>query len=345
MNRQRLHKLMAACGVGSRRACEEIIAQGRVEVDGTIVTTPGTQVDSETQTVRCDGQVLRLEPMLYFLLNKPSGAICSMVSKAGRPRAVDYLPARMRDRRLFTIGRLDVDSEGALILTNDGELCHLVTHPRFGITKAYEVEVNGNPTRETIERMRKGVWLAEGRTGTVEVKLLRQSRERALLQMKLQEGKRREIRRICARFGHEVRRLIRVKVGPVELDDLLSGHTRKLSPEEIEALRDSASAVIRLGGATTARRTRPARRSRPVHGKPTHGRKVSSKTSRGSTDNAKRTRRKGGAGAPSASPGKRGAKPGGKRSVKGLGRLKRHGGQRAASSRSGRDRRGPGRRG
>jgi len=249
MTRQRLHKLMASCGAGSRRACEEMIEQGRVEVDGKTVTTLGTQVDSETQTVKCDGHVLRPEPMLYFLLNKPSGAICSMVSKAGRPRAVDFMPGKVRDRRMFTIGRLDVDSEGAIILTNDGDLCHLVTHPRFGITKSYEVEVKGTPTQATIERMRKGVWLAEGRTGSVNVKLLRKSRERALLGMTLQEGKRREIRRICARFGHEVSRLLRVKVGPVELDDLPTGRTRVLTKDEIEGLRKSANAVIRLGGA------------------------------------------------------------------------------------------------
>lgn len=267
MTRQRLHKLMAACGVGSRRACEEIIAQGRVEVDGEIVTTPGTQVDAETQTVRCDGRKLSAEPMLYYLLHKPRGAICSQVSQAGRPRALDFLPSRARDRRMFTIGRLDVDSEGALILTNDGELCHLVTHPRFGITKTYEVEVNGSPTQKTIERMRKGVWLSEGRTDAAGVKVLRHSRERALLGITLNEGKRREIRRICARFGHEVRRLTRVKIGPVELGGLLSGQTRVLTREEIDALRESANAVIRLGAAIprsrTARRGRGSRKPPP----------------------------------------------------------------------------------
>src|SRR5512134_1505412 len=116
---ERLQKFMAACGVGSRRACEEFIAQGRVQVDGRVVTRLGTQIDPETQVVRFDGQLVRGQPALHFLLNKPRGAICSQVTKAGTRRAVDFVPARARDRRLYTIGRLDVDSEGALILTND----------------------------------------------------------------------------------------------------------------------------------------------------------------------------------------------------------------------------------
>jgi len=248
MIRQRLHKLMAACGVGSRRACEEIIAQGRVEVDGQVVTAPGTQVDPETQTIRCDGQTLRAEPALHFLLNKPRGAICSTSSAPGTSRALDYLPPRARDRRLFTIGRLDVDSEGALVLTNDGELCHLVSHPRFGVAKTYRVEVEGVPSEDTLERMRKGVWLAEGRTGEVDVRALHRAKDRALLLVTLNEGRKREIRRLCARFGHEVRRLVRVAIGPIELGELQPGQVRALSPAEVAALRAAAHAVIRLGG-------------------------------------------------------------------------------------------------
>jgi 23S rRNA pseudouridine2605 synthase len=258
---------MAACGVGSRRACEEIIAQGRVEVDGRIVTLPGTQVDVDTQVVRCDGSTLRPEPQLYFLLNKPRGVICSHTSRPGTRRAVDFAPARGRDRRLFTIGRLDVDSEGTLILTNDGELCHLLTHPRFGVRKTYLVEVEGAPDDETIERMRKGVWLAEGRTGPVEVRLLHRGRQKTALELTLQEGKRREIRRLCARYGHEVRRLIRVAIGPVQLGALQAGATRALEREELAALRATADVVIRLGGGSRpAPATRAARSTGPRAG-------------------------------------------------------------------------------
>jgi 23S rRNA pseudouridine2605 synthase len=254
---------MAASGVGSRRACEEIIAQGRVEVDGQVVTRPGTQVDPETQVVRCDGSTLRTEPPLYYLLNKPRGAICSHMSKPGTRRAVDYAPARGRDRRLFTIGRLDVDSEGALILTNDGELCHLLTHPRFGVRKTYLVEVEGSPDDATIEKMRKGVWLAEGRTGPVEVRLLHRGRQKTALELTLQEGKRREIRRLCARYGHEVRRLVRVAIGAVRLGQLAPGETRILDAAELAALRETAEVVIRLGGGPGPGRTRSPRPPRP----------------------------------------------------------------------------------
>ncbi len=265
MTRQRLHKLMASCGIGSRRACEELITQGRVQVDGRIVTELGTQVDDEINEVRCDSQLLHVAPQLHYLLHKPRGAICSTTSAPGKPRAVDYLPQRARDRRLFTIGRLDVDSEGAIILTNDGELCHLVSHPRFGVHKMYRVEVDGVPDDATIETMRKGVWLSEGRTGPVDIEVVHRFRERTVLAISLQEGRKREIRRLCARFGHEVRRLTRMSIGPIELGDLRPGEVRALQPAEVSALRQSAQAVIRLGG-------------RPAHGT---GRIVVPKTGRG----------------------------------------------------------------
>ncbi|MGQ0551632.1 MAG: pseudouridine synthase [Planctomycetota bacterium] len=259
MTRQRLQKLMSACGVASRRGCEELISQGRVEVDGEIVTALGTQVDPETQQIRCDGRILKLSPQLYYLLNKPRGVICSLVGRSSGLRAIDFLPPRARDRRLYTIGRLDVDSEGALILTNDGELCHLVSHPRFGVRKTYRVEVEGQPDETTIEKMRRGVWLAEGRTGPVEIVLLHAARERSHLAVTLSEGKRREIRRLFARFGHEVRRLVRVSIGPVQLGELPAGSTRSLTPAEIKALREAGTAVIRLGGGS-----RPGKPARPT---------------------------------------------------------------------------------
>ncbi|MHC5212221.1 MAG: pseudouridine synthase [Planctomycetota bacterium] len=299
MNRQRLHKLMAACGVGSRRACEEIIAQGRVEVDGQIVTRPGTQVDPETQVVRCDGSTLRTEPQLYYLLNKPRGVICSHTSRPGTQRAVDFAPARGRDRRLFTIGRLDVDSDGALILTNDGELCHLLTHPRFGVRKTYFVEVEGAPDDETIERMRRGVWLAEGRTGPVEVHLLHRGRQKTSMELTLQEGKRREIRRLCARHGHEVRKLTRVAIGPVRLGRLQPGQTRLLDRDEVAALRETADVVIRLGGNTGPRRSArsPAARAETKRGtKPTGKRGAK----RGTKPSAKRVGKRTSKGKPAA---------------------------------------------
>jgi len=258
MVQERLHKVMAACGVASRRKSEAMIADGRVTVDGEVVTTPGTLVDVERQEVRVDDQRLRARPRLYFLLNKPRGVICSQVTEPGKRRAIDYVPDT--GERLFTVGRLDVDSEGAIILTNDGDLTHLVTHPRFGIDKEYLVEVEGRPSNETIAKMRKGVWLSEGRTGSLHVRVLKRTRHRTRLAVRLEEGMKREIRRVCARLGHEVVRLRRVAIGPVRLGRLPTGRVRRLTREEVDALQQSARTVIRLGGPRAG--GRPRRRSR-----------------------------------------------------------------------------------
>jgi len=262
MELQRLQKVMASCGVGSRRACEQMISDGRVEVDGEIVTELGTRVDLDVQAVRCDGQRLRPPRLFTYLLNKPRGVICSQAGDPDRPKATDYVPARARDRRLFTIGRLDVDSEGAILLTNDGDLCHKVTHPRFEIPKTYHVEIEGVPDDETVAKMRKGVWLAEGRTGALDIRVVARLRHKTRLEVRLNEGMKREIRRVCARFGHEVLKLRRISIGPIQLGNLAVGAIRELTGEELKALRESAQAVVRLGSARPAKarhRTRARR--------------------------------------------------------------------------------------
>ncbi len=263
---ERLQKVMAACGVGSRRACEEMIVEGRVEVDGQTVTELGVRVDPESQEIRCDSERVSMPRRFYYMLNKPKGVICSSKGDPERPRAVDFLPSRVRDHRLFSIGRLDVESEGAIILTNDGELCHRVTHPSFQVQKTYIVEVEGAPTEEVLARMRKGVWLSEGRTGSLDIRVVKRMRNRAYLEVRLNEGMKREIRRVCARFGHEVRRLQRIGIGPIEMGLLEPGETRELTPEEISTLRDSSEVVIKLGSAAPAKakhRTRGRRQPRP----------------------------------------------------------------------------------
>jgi 23S rRNA pseudouridine2605 synthase len=167
---------------------------------------------------------------------------------------------------LFTIGRLDVESEGAIILTNDGDLCHRITHPSFQVTKSYLVEVEGSPTSETIAKMRKGIWLSEGRTGALDIRVVKRQRHRAHLEVRLNEGMKREIRRVFARFGHEVRRLVRVSIGPVDIGPLEPGETRELTPDEIKALRDTTNVVIKLGAAPPPKaqhRTRGRRRPPP----------------------------------------------------------------------------------
>ncbi len=256
MTRERLQKVMAACGVGSRRACELIIAEGRVEVDGEVVTKPGSLVDPAVNEIVCDGSKLRTKPYVYMLLNKPRGVICSNRSDADKPAAIDYAPRRYADQHLYTVGRLDVDSEGAIILTNDGDLCHLATHPRFEIEKTYRVEVEDTPDEATLVKMRKGIWLSEGRTAAIGVRLVKRHGNRATLEVRLKEGKKREVRRLCARFGHKVRRLVRVAIGPIELGRLATGKVRPLEPDEVEALRKSANAVIRLGAPRPAPRAK-----------------------------------------------------------------------------------------
>ena len=248
MNLQRLQKLMASAGAGSRRECETFITAGRVSVDGQIVTELGAKADPDVHEVRLDGERLSFPKRRTWLLNKPKGVICSNRGLPGMPMVNDFAPPDARGQRLFSVGRLDVESEGAILLTNDGELCHRVSHPSFGVEKTYRVTVQGVPDEATILKMRKGVWLAEGRTGSLSVRCLERRREKAVLEIKVREGMKREIRRVCARFGHEVIQLTRVAIGPVLLGTLGRGDTRPLTPEEEASLRECADVIIRLGG-------------------------------------------------------------------------------------------------
>lgn len=264
----RLQKLLAAAGGGSRRQCETLITEGRVLVDGRIVSELGSKVDPDVHDVRLDGEVLRLPERRTWLFHKPKGVICSAKGRPDMPMVGDYAPPEAQGHRLFTVGRLDVESEGAILLTNDGELCHLVSHPRFGVEKTYRVEVRGVPDDATLEKMAKGVWLAEGRTGPLLIRCLETRRDRAVLEVRVKEGMKREIRRVCARFGHEVVKLLRVAIGPVRLGHLPRGATRPLTDAEEQALRDCADVVIRLGTRRPTRRTNArssARAGRPAY--------------------------------------------------------------------------------
>jgi 23S rRNA pseudouridine2605 synthase len=260
MTAVRLQKLLAAAGAGSRRECETFITDGRVHVDGQLVTELGTKVDPDTQEVKLDGERLSMPKRRTWLLNKPRGVICSARGRPDMPMVGDFAPPEARGDRLFTVGRLDVESEGAILLTNDGELCHRVSHPSFGVEKTYRVYVRGVPSDETLEKMRKGVWLAEGRTGPLQIRCLERRREKAVLEIRVREGMKREIRRVCARFGHEVQRLVRVAIGPVQLGKLVAGDTRALTAEEEKGLRECADVIIRLGSKQPVRRGTAASR-------------------------------------------------------------------------------------
>ncbi len=232
---QRLQKVLAAAGLGSRRQCEELITTGRVEVDRRVVTELGTRVDPLKQQIRVDGAALPSAKLEYFALNKPSGVLCTNRDPSGRTRVIDLVPAR--DARLFAIGRLDQHSEGLILVTNDGELANRLTHPRYGVSKTYRVVVAGNPTREVLDKLEQGVHLAEGFARVEHLTIKSHHKESTILEMVLREGKNREIRRLLARVGHKVLRLTRTAVGPVRLGSLATGEARRLTHEEVRALR------------------------------------------------------------------------------------------------------------
>jgi 23S rRNA pseudouridine2605 synthase len=235
---ERLNKFLAHAGVGSRRHCDELIARGRVSVDGAVVRELGTKVEPDAQQICIDGQPLHGEKLVYWLLNKPRGYLCTNHDPAGRPRALDLVPHVTQ--RVFTVGRLDEDSEGLLLLTNDGDLAYRLMHPRFGVEKTYLAQVAGKPGREDLEQLLKGVWLSDGHVRARRVKRLKSQGDSSWLQITLSEGKNREIRRMLARLNHKVLRLRRVAIGPVRLDRLPAGKSRRLKPEEEERLRRAA---------------------------------------------------------------------------------------------------------
>jgi 23S rRNA pseudouridine2605 synthase len=236
---ERIQKVLAAAGLGSRRQCEELITTGRVEIDRKVVTELGSRVDAAAQEIRVDGQPLPRTKLCYYALNKPAGVVCTNSDPAGRTRVIDMVP-HSGDLRLFTIGRLDLSSEGLILVTNDGELANLLTHPRYGVEKTYRVLVAGRPDQEVLMKLRRGVHLAEGVARAERVEVKSHHKESTTLEIVLREGKNREIRRILARLGHKVMKLSRIAVGPVRLGEMPVGAVRKLTKEEIAALRSGA---------------------------------------------------------------------------------------------------------
>jgi 23S rRNA pseudouridine2605 synthase len=243
-DRQRLHKVLAAAGCGSRRACEEIIRQGRVQVNGQVVTELGTKVDPHRDEIRVDGTPISgPAEKVHLVLHKPPGCISTAHDPWGRPTVLDLIPHR---GRLYPVGRLDAESEGLLLLTNDGELTHRLTHPRYEQEKEYLVLVKGRPQDAVLAQLRRGVDLEEGRTAPARVS--RASPKEGLdtppgttwLRIVLHEGRKRQIRRMCAAVGHPVQRLIRVRLGPLRLGTLKPGQWRPLTQRELDELRRRA---------------------------------------------------------------------------------------------------------
>jgi len=236
MPAERLQKLLARAGVGSRRACEDIITAGRVMVDGRVVTELGTKADPQTQDVRLDGSRLHPERPEYWLLNKPKGVVCTNLDPAGRSRPVDLMQ-HYTQTRLFPVGRLDADSKGLLLMTNDGLFANRLTHPRYEVSKTYVATVAGDVTPDDLRRLRRGVWLAEGRTRPAQVRVVRRGHTRSTLEVTIREGRNRQIRRTLARLGHNVWELVRTRIGRLTLRGVGAGHARPLTPDEVEYLK------------------------------------------------------------------------------------------------------------
>jgi 23S rRNA pseudouridine2605 synthase len=238
----RLQKVLAAAGLGSRRRCEELITEGRVEIDRRVVTELGSRVDPVQQEIRVDGEPLPRPKRQYLMLNKPMGVISTARDPAGRPRVTDLVPAH---QRLFPVGRLDVSSEGLILVTNDGELANLLTHPRYEVEKTYLAQVVGMPNREALAKLERGVHLAEGFAHAKRVRIKSQHKQSSTLEIVLDEGRNREVRRLLARIGHKVLRLKRIAIGPLRLGNLAAGEFRPLGSDEVRELKEAALAALK----------------------------------------------------------------------------------------------------
>ena len=230
---ERLNKVLAHAGLGSRRHCEELIVRGRVAIDGQIVRELGTRVGPE-QAVTVDGQPIHRQQLVYWLVHKPPGYLCTNHDPAGRPLALELVPHV--PERVYTVGRLDEASEGLLLLTNDGDLAHGLTHPSRGVPKTYLAEVSGVPSRGTLRRLREGVDLDDGRTAPAQARLAQTTPTGSALEIVIHEGRNRQVRRMCEAVGHPVRRLVRTRFGPLRDNRLAPGQWRVLTQAEIRAL-------------------------------------------------------------------------------------------------------------
>ena len=234
----RLQKVLAAAGIASRRASEVLISEGRVEVNSEVVLEQGRRVDPEHDVIRVDGS--RIPPPRrhrYLALNKPRGVVATMDDPEGRPTVADLIAER-RNERLFHVGRLDTDTEGLLILTNDGDFAHRLAHPSFQVPKTYIAEVAGVVGEPTLRRLRRGITLEDGPVELSSVKIVSTAGEKTLLKITIQEGRNRIVRRTMEAVGHPVRKLSRIGIGPVRLGNLKVGEHRDLTREELGGLLD-----------------------------------------------------------------------------------------------------------
>jgi len=229
----RLAKYIALAGIASRRRAEQLVASGRVRVSGKVVTDPARDVD-ERSGVTIDGQAVAREPHRYYMVNKPAGVVSTSRDPQGRPKVTDLVDS---EARLYPVGRLDAETTGLILLTNDGELANRLTHPSFEVEKAYRARVRGSVRERELRELRFGVELEDGRTGRAKARMLERGRGTTVLEIVIHEGRKRQVRRMCEAVGHPVIELERIRFGPLMLGRLASGGSRKLRPEEVERLR------------------------------------------------------------------------------------------------------------
>jgi 23S rRNA pseudouridine2605 synthase len=274
----RLQKVLAGAGFGSRRVCDDLISEGRVTVDGTVAVL-GQRVDPTQARVEVDGVPASVRSdLVHYLLNKPAGVVTTASDPQGRPTVVELVPS---EPRVFPVGRLDVDTEGLLLLTNDGDLAHRLTHPSFGVEKEYLAEVEGTPTPGELRRLRQGVVLDDGTTAPASASLVppkgpsgRSGRKTSGLRLVIHEGRKRQVRRMCEAVGHPVVRLVRVRIGPLADRGLAPGEWRALTVAEVRALETAITAPggqgperpVRAGGTGA-----PPRRGGRAGGVPARG--------------------------------------------------------------------------
>lgn len=234
---ERLQKVLARAGIGSRRASEALIEEGRVTVNGRVATL-GDRVDPSRDVVEVDGGRVPLDPEArYYALHKPAGVVTTAKDPQGRPTVAELYP---KGPRVFPVGRLDRETEGLLLLTNDGDLANRLTHPRYGVEKEYLAEVEGDPGPDAIRRLMRGVELEDGVAKAASASRVAGSKGRTAVRLVMTEGRKREVRRMLASVGLPVRRLVRTRVGPIRLEDLRPGKTRELEPAEVAALYRSS---------------------------------------------------------------------------------------------------------
>lgn len=240
---ERLARYLAHAGIASRRHAEELIAAGRVQVNGVPVTTQGTRIDPTRDSVRVDGKLVgAVSKHAYILLHKPAGYVSTASDPAGRPTVLDLLPSEIRRLRVYPVGRLDIDTSGLLLLTNDGDMALHLSHPRYAIDKLYQVLVEGYPSNAVLEALRNGVTFTEDdgqrhRSAPAQVRVLQRADDNCWLELTIHEGRKRQIRRMLAATGYRVLQLRRASIGPLTLEGIPEGKWRHLTEDEVSALR------------------------------------------------------------------------------------------------------------